>query len=377
MPSFSHAESILSTVLVVLSLAGVALASDGVLEINQTCAVQTGCFSGDTPGYPVTIDGSAGRSYRLTSDLNVGNANIDGLFLTNSRITIDFNGFSLVVFALGTGNGGAIAGSGTNGSFAGFTTIKNGVIRGARSTAIRLAGAKGVRVENMTLDFNLNGAMHLGVAAQIVRNRASDNGGVSKSAIIAGDGSVISENVVSGSGQDGIRCGSGCTVSHNTASGNGMSGISVGFGSTVSGNTVYDNGWAGISASSGSTVSGNTAYQNGALAGPPPTISGGILVGGGATVTGNTAYLNVGDGIFANNGSTVTGNTAHKNTSHGFSLNTDCLVQRNSAMGNTGYGFFLGARSAYRENVINNNGNTVTGGLNMFSNSCNGTTTCP
>jgi hypothetical protein len=35
-------------VLLVLALATPALASDGVLEINQTCAVQTGCFAGDT-----------------------------------------------------------------------------------------------------------------------------------------------------------------------------------------------------------------------------------------------------------------------------------------------------------------------------------------
>ena len=42
-------------VLLFLVLATPALASDGVLEINQTCAVQTGCFTGDTAGFPVTI----------------------------------------------------------------------------------------------------------------------------------------------------------------------------------------------------------------------------------------------------------------------------------------------------------------------------------
>ena len=57
--------------LLLLALAGPVLAVDGVLEINHTCAVQTGCFSGDTAGYPVTIDGTAGRSYRLTGDLIV------------------------------------------------------------------------------------------------------------------------------------------------------------------------------------------------------------------------------------------------------------------------------------------------------------------
>ena len=53
--------------LLLLALAGPALAVDGVVEINQTCAVQTGCFSGDTAGYPVTI--TQPGSYRLTSNL--------------------------------------------------------------------------------------------------------------------------------------------------------------------------------------------------------------------------------------------------------------------------------------------------------------------
>ena len=54
-----------------LLLATPGLAGDGVLEINQTCAVETGCFSGDGPGFPVTIDGTAGKSYRLTGDLDL------------------------------------------------------------------------------------------------------------------------------------------------------------------------------------------------------------------------------------------------------------------------------------------------------------------
>jgi hypothetical protein len=45
-------------ILLLLLFATPALAVDGVLEINQTCAVQTGCFSGDTAGFPVTISAS-------------------------------------------------------------------------------------------------------------------------------------------------------------------------------------------------------------------------------------------------------------------------------------------------------------------------------
>jgi hypothetical protein len=53
-----------------------AYAAEGIAEINQTCAVQTGCFAGDSPGFPVTIDGSAGGSYRLTSDLSVADPSL-------------------------------------------------------------------------------------------------------------------------------------------------------------------------------------------------------------------------------------------------------------------------------------------------------------
>ncbi len=54
-----------------LTFATPTLAVDGVLEINQTCAVHTGCLSGDTPGFPVTISGAPGISFRLTSSLAV------------------------------------------------------------------------------------------------------------------------------------------------------------------------------------------------------------------------------------------------------------------------------------------------------------------
>ena len=32
-----------------------ALASDGLIEINQACSVETGCLERDLPGFPVTI----------------------------------------------------------------------------------------------------------------------------------------------------------------------------------------------------------------------------------------------------------------------------------------------------------------------------------
>ena len=80
--------------LVFVVLATPALATDGVLEINQTCAVQTGCFAGDTAGYPITI--STPGSYRLTSNLIVPDENTDGIKVSTSSLTIDLNGFEIV-----------------------------------------------------------------------------------------------------------------------------------------------------------------------------------------------------------------------------------------------------------------------------------------
>lgn len=333
MPSFSRTRSILSAVLACLSLSGASLASDGVLEINQSCATQTGCFSGDTPGYPITI--SSAGSYRLTSNLTGIIANTDGIFLTASRVTIDFNGFSLTGPSAGTGVGNGISGTGTIGS-AKSTTIKNGVIRGVRGTGIYLPGAPAVRVENMTLDINAGGSLgfvdgagiYVGEDAQILRNRVTNNGGVTVSGIVTGNSALISENIVSGSGVTGIRCAHGCAVLQNIATENGASGIIVeGHGGTISGNTAYKNTQGGISGGSGSTILGNTAYLNGV------------------------------DGIYAGSGSTVQNNTVRSNGVYGLALEPDV---------------------AYRENVVTDNTmGTVVGGVNMLGNSCNGLTTCP
>ena len=55
-------------------------------------------------------------------------------------------------------------------------------------------------------------------------------------------------------------------------------------------------------------------------------------------------------------------------------------MQRNTVRSNDRYGLNLAPESAYRENVITNNViGTVLGAnaVNMLSNSCNGTTSCP
>ncbi|MBZ0088768.1 MAG: hypothetical protein K8H90_00155, partial [Thermoanaerobaculia bacterium] len=97
-----------------LFVAGIqpAFAVDGVGEINQTCALATGCFAGDTPGFPVAI--RSGGSYRLTGDLDlrvVPNAHeataidIQTSEAGGATVTLDLNGFALIGPVVCDGNG--------------------------------------------------------------------------------------------------------------------------------------------------------------------------------------------------------------------------------------------------------------------------------
>jgi parallel beta-helix repeat protein len=117
----------------------------------------------------------------------------------------------------------------------------------------------------------------------------------------------------------------------------------------VLGNAARRNGSYGIWAAGGSTVSGNSVYENG---------DDGILAGPGCTVSGNTVNSNAGDGLEVREGASVQNNTVRSNGGHGLNL--------------------LANDVTYRENTItNNSGGTVTGGLDMGANSCNGNVTCP
>ncbi len=264
--------------LLLLALAGPALAVDGVLEINQTCAVQTGCFSGDTAGYPVTITQSG--SYRLTSNLRRaiqlgGSQNESFIEISIDDVSVDLGGF---LISCATILGGSCSGDGS-----GVSTSVEPVVAG---TSVR------------------NGSIT----------------GMGLYGVLLGPQSEVSSLRVRRNGFEGITVSNGSTVSGNTAYLNGSTGISAGLGSTVSGNTAHFNGFAGITAGTGSTVSGNTAHNNG---------DDGIIASSGSTVSGNTAFRNGGDGIFASVGSTVQGNTVRENVGFGLFLGSDTGYRAN------------------------------------------------
>ncbi len=137
--------------LLLLALAGPALAVDGVLEINQTAALAGGITEGvqcvDGPGFPVTL--CTPGSYILTSDLVVP-ASTSGIVLVADDVSLDLNGFSI------TGPASCNTSSCPSGSGSGVVrgliivpvpstkgdrvTVTNGAIRGFGAHCLLLLG---------------------------------------------------------------------------------------------------------------------------------------------------------------------------------------------------------------------------------------------
>lgn len=201
----------------------VGQAVDGVVEISQSCATNGGCFPGDSAGFPVTIDGTAGKSYRLTSDLVVADENTNAIVISASSISIDLNGFDVVraACAVDEGNCSAVSGSGSGIKVDSPTTRRGCAVSNGSITAM---GQFGVL---------------LGEQAQIRHVRARWNG---LTGIGADAGSLIEANTAYGNGGAGIACGDGCLVRGNTSRVNSGAGLIPGTGSGYVANVVTGNG---------------------------------------------------------------------------------------------------------------------------------------
>jgi hypothetical protein len=146
--------------LFVLLFVSPALATDGVLEISQACAMQTGCFVGDLPGFPVSITQSG--SYRLTSNLEIDSNGLNGIEIASGDVTLDLSGFSvngpsIASLATGikaTGDGVVVRNGGVSGFLNGITLLdKSSVEKIVVGTTESQAGALdyGIRVGKMSM----------------------------------------------------------------------------------------------------------------------------------------------------------------------------------------------------------------------------------
>lgn len=203
-----------------LVLAPAAFAVDGVVLINQATAA-TGLPGCGSTGFPMVICNPG--SYRLSGDLSVP-ANLDGVLITASDVSLDLNGFTISGPSVNV-HTGVIAGSSThrvtvsNGRVIGFA---NGVVLGgtssiARQLTVDLIADIGIQVDGVGIveDCSVNatgtGIMLTGLSGMALGNTVFTASSGSTGAI-----------VFSSSGAGGYG--------HNTITGNvvGVGAISMG-----------------------------------------------------------------------------------------------------------------------------------------------------
>jgi len=268
-----HPPGLLACSLLLGVLAAPAGAVDGVLEINQTCAVQTGCFAGDAPGFPVAI--AQPGSYRLTGDLAIPDENTAGIViaLNDGHVTLDLNGFAIgCPTCTGPGTGTGIEAASNLPSL----TIRNGTVANMGAAGIGVAGR-----------------------AHVERIRAESN---AESGIFVGPRSIVVASTAIGNGESGITCGDECVVRDVVASANGADGILTGLGSRVSGSVARQNLFRGIFARQ-SVVADNAVVGNASFG----------IDGLGSVVRGNAVRENANVGLASDAATAYAGNSFNLN----------------------------------------------------------------
>ena len=166
------------------------------------------------------------------------------------------------------------------------------------------------------------------------------------------------------------------------------SAISAPLGSSPDDVTIDLNGFTVDGNGSGSNAiqlskGVNWEIRNGTVRGFGRAIQQQTTSTGGHRVIGLRVLNHTGHGIALVNGEghlvkdcTVIGNGSGS-TDHGLWIGSNSTVIGNTVMNNTGNGMALGAGTGYRSNVVNNNGGTIAGGVQIGANVCDGNTTCP
>ncbi|MEO8603522.1 MAG: right-handed parallel beta-helix repeat-containing protein [bacterium] len=265
---------------------------DGVIEINQARALAGGVTSGDTPGYPVTI--SQPGSYRLTGNLTLPNANLDGIQVAASAVTIDLNHFTIrgpntwdggVTDCSAGGDGRAVF---ADSAYSGVV-VSNGAVVGAGFSGVVLLGNNG-RIERVIAEQNCFEGLRVGNASLVIDSTSIRNRGYG---VTLGPSSRVTGTIANLNHSGGIRTsGTGyLTVESCITNGNGHDGIIAGIRSTIQGNQVANNEVNGIVADAGSSVLDNIVNGH---AGPSIWIISGSAGSGGNVVThgaGSTGFL--------------------------------------------------------------------------------------
>ncbi len=160
---------------VALGVAGTAHAGDDRIEINHACATGPGCTPSDAPGYPVTLNATSGKSYVLTSDLVVPSRNTSGVTLIAPGMTIDLNGFAIVLLGCQSLGCAPLAGAGYGiESAQAEHTVRNGSIVAMGADGLNLGD--GATVEHLRVRWNGGAGVIVGENAQVTGVKSTKNG---------------------------------------------------------------------------------------------------------------------------------------------------------------------------------------------------------
>jgi hypothetical protein len=286
---------------------GLAAPVHSQIAISQACASGSGCFSGDSPGLPVTIDGSAGRSYFLASDLTVPNKDTSGITASAADVSLDLNGFSVRGANVCVPAGCTLTGTGIGVSLLEGSTVKNGSISGHGSHCVVVR--TGSTVERIVASHCRYNGIMLGMTSSAYATARDSNAFRNgENGILALEGSIVSNcvarnnnvdgiqatgqgmilnNVVAQNLRHGISCFTGCQISGNNAAGASTGNFAIDAGST---SLVHENRmfFTGLRIGARSAYSQNLIYSGTSpvvtFAGSPPAINAGH----------NSCYINAG-----------------------------------------------------------------------------------
>jgi len=211
-----------------------AYAVDGGLEISQAC-VDEGCFTGDGPGFPITV--TEPGIYFLTSNIEIADGRQTAISINASNVELNLNGFSV------TGNNTC--------DTMGNCTITQVSGAGVFSASINVA------VRNGFVGGFGDAGVWLNEASLIEDIQASNN---RRKGLRAEEGSTIRNCVANNNGDIGIEVAE-ARVIDSTAIRNGQFGFAVGRGSILDRVIAREN-LIGITDSNGATIMNSSIFRN-------------------------------------------------------------------------------------------------------------------
>ena len=284
-----------------------ARAADGVIEINQACAVNTGCFPGDTPGFPVEIGTTAGGiRFRLTSDLVVPDS-VSGLVVAIEDVKLDLGGFRVISQNCVTGtstncSSGSGLGKGIEAASSRFLSVADGTVAGFGAEGIEAGDY--AQIENVEVRWNTQDGIRLGAFASVVGGRIEEN---EQNGLIVGARSKVVGTTISNNTLRGLDATSGSSIIESvTVKGHGFTGIAVR-------ESVVRNSLVSVSGSVGTAEADQL----------------GIHCLEGCVIEGNQVQASSADGILCSSGCVVSGNHVEFSGDDGISCSVACLVAEN------------------------------------------------